>query len=89
MIVMGILEIHFHDSEFVFRPSMSIGPEGADVDDLDGGADMAADVESEGDELVFPNDAPDAGSKRGLLAGLALLVIAVVAIRAFRGGNEG
>lgn len=82
---MGVLEIHFHDSEFVFRPSMSIGPEGTDVDDIE--ETIEAD-EPEGDELVFPNDAPDGGSKRGLLAGLALLAVLLLAVRRLRGGND-
>lgn len=85
---MGILEIHFHDSEFVFRPSMSIGPEGTSADDNEEAIEGDADEEAEGDELVFPNDAPEGGSKRGLLAGLALLVVVFLALRHLRGGNE-
>jgi MYXO-CTERM domain-containing protein len=71
---MGLLEIHFHDSEFVFRPSMRIGPSAseADSDGEETETDWTTTTDA-GDTLRFPLDEPEGSRKGGLLVALILL----------------
>jgi hypothetical protein len=86
---MGLLEIHFHDSEFVFRPSMSIGPSDEVAEEADSEVDSGdAEVETGSDELHFPMDEDASGGRRGALIALTVLVVIILGLRALRGDEE-
>lgn len=71
---MGLLEIHFHDSEFLFRPSMRIGPSSSEAPSS-GVASENADTERADTEetLRFPLDEAEGNRKRGVLVALFLI----------------
>lgn len=71
---MGLLEIHFHDSEFVFRPSMRVGPSAAEpASGSEDSEDKEVPPSGTGDSLRFPLDEHEGSGKRGLLVGLVLI----------------
>lgn len=76
---MGILDVHFHDSEFVFRPSMRVGPSLVGEDDKEIGAGEAG-----GDDRRFPIDESDHRSNRPVLGAVLLLIMVGLLIRALR-----
>jgi hypothetical protein len=78
---MGILEIHFHDSEFVFRPSMRVGSSHQ-------GANEDVDAEEVEDDLRFPTDENDPGRKAPVVGAVLLLIVVGALIRVWRNRSE-
>ncbi|MFB6107056.1 MAG: hypothetical protein ABEJ70_08785 [Halobacteriaceae archaeon] len=78
---MGLLELHFHDSEFTFAPRGTVGGSGTESD---GGADEAPAVESEDRGAAAR---PGGGRGLGVIVGLLVLVAVAYAVRRF-GGEE-
>lgn len=83
---MGILEVHFHDSQFDFSPSMQTG--GDEL--LDEQAEAEAEgAESEDGTMVEPDEESGSGGL-GAVVALAVLVVlgALVGLRRRRGGDD-
>lgn len=73
---MGLLEIHFHDSKFVFRPSMRVGPTSEPSNGREESENGETPTEERGDPLRFPLDERAESRNRGLV--VALFVIGLL-----------
>ncbi|MDH5019788.1 hypothetical protein [Halobacterium rubrum] len=82
---MGILEVHFHESEFDFSPSMQTGGD----EPLDEATDDAA-ADTEDGTMVEPDEESGSGGL-GAVVALAVLVAlgTLVGLRRRRGGDDG
>jgi hypothetical protein len=83
---MGILEVHFHDSQFDFSPSMNTGGD----DPLEEAAD-GDDEAAEDGTVIEPEDGESGSGGMGAVVALGVLVAlgALVGLRRRRSGDDG
>ncbi|MFC7046393.1 hypothetical protein ACFQH6_14145 [Halobacteriaceae archaeon GCM10025711] len=79
---MGIIDLHFHDSEFTFAPH--IGDETAEP-----GSETGIEVADGTDgEYDYETDSGSGRSMLGPALGLVFLVVAALVVRKMRGGDD-
>ena len=79
---MGIIDLHFHESEFAFAPH--IGDQQAEPD-TETGIEVADETDGEYD---YGTDSGSGRSMVGPLLGLVFLVVAAFVVRKMRGGDD-